>query len=336
MLRSIRIFSPRGAFVEDITPRVTSVVATHRWHGGDVLMTLRVTGAPRYLQAMQKNWLGLHIEESHDSVSWSGMVVAMDRKSGFTRTRTALFGRESDTGGDTAVFNAVRVVYTGGVTAWVEDVVSIARFGRIERQYKLDTANATIAYDYATRQLRRRASPRIVAIGIEDDSAEFLDLTAWGYHTAAAKTVATTTYTGSVPIHTVFMDAVAECPDLKIGIVDTTSSVLIDSADIKAGTPASRIDLAIHHAPQGWRAYVDHNRRYHFGPASPPETFTITREGVKRTWADPTLESWRVRPGWFRDETATPPHTLFVSEVVRRDGRRPELRAISEADRNII
>jgi hypothetical protein len=325
--RSIHILDHTDRTVGDVNSVVDGVVATVGWHGGYKTYTMRIYGTSAFLQTIRSQWLGYSVRERYDGVTWAGVIVQIDHVTGYTRTRTGLYGAES------RVVNAVQVSYDGGsqLTGWYEDLPSISAYGRIEHRYKIESPDPIIANLYAQTMLGRYGTPQTVVVSMGDTVAEkpYCEITAWGYQITAAKRIATSTLSIPTSLSNAFIQTVAVDAGMAVGVVDSTT-MLIDPSDFDGDTAAKRIEKIIQFLPnRNLRLYVDENRRYNF-VLTTPQIYVLTREGVRQRLGGPLLPIHQIGPGIYRDETAQPPTTAFVDEIARRDGRnRPELRSIS-------
>ncbi len=315
---SIRIYSPirrsSSTYVMDLTAVAQDVSASEAWLGGYKLFRLRLAEPfdVSELRDMYRDLLGYHLVEDLGGVTWAGMVYQIDRASGFSRVRRSLLSSSKP------VYNAVRVAYNGGVTAWASDADSIARYGQIDKEFKLNSSSSSRAVLYRDKMLAMYKDVRPEPLGMSREQDESIELFAVGYQVVGAMRLSTAVLSGTVTDGVKAL--VGEMDGVSEGVIASISDVIVDG-EIGGETVWKRLEALMGVAGDGYRLWVDGRRRLNVVAVGDTPTFYRLLDGVRLARSGAVLEPYEVRPGVWRDETASPPETVVVGEVRRKYGR---------------
>lgn len=312
---------------------IDQVQASWRAIGGPWQLSLRVVAesgaaAARLLGAVSQ-WPAQHIR--HEVWGWDGVITGLQLYSGWLSYRWSTLG---------AYANRVAVIYDTGITAWTEslDVVNFGDWEYVESQTGLTSAQAG---DLAGRILAKRAVIGPVALGQNRDyiTRPMLRIEALGRLPAAARfasgqlqgasTIGYQVNAAGESISTAIAGVVGDT-DLTAGLIETNATQVFPAQDSMWSRNAwSRLE-GLSTWDDGTSYVLDCDPvgqvHYHAADAADDRLYVIYPDGVRLNGTGPRLDTWRCRPGWYRDTVIGA--TFHVPEIVAHDNGSavPELR----------
>lgn len=156
-IRDVNLSGPGGAFLDDVSPRLTSyghtLVATGGYESAD--LTFAVADLDEALVWLERLLCGVTVYDGDASLVWDGYIAAVSAQVGGARRAISL----------DPVANRARVRYTTALgvataTAQASDADSQARYGVRDAVLSLDRLTQAEAEDYRSAHLARYARPR--------------------------------------------------------------------------------------------------------------------------------------------------------------------------------
>lgn len=296
---------------------LSDVVASWRNVGGYWSMSWRLAASEAYsnLHTYAAEWLGQKCRNF--DWDWYGIVTEIRYSVGWLQYRQTLTGDYA---------NRVAVVYSGGITSWVEDTNETEIYGDWELVQQNSDLDATTGADYATRLLAKRTDARATVIGVNRGYYELpvIEFVAYGALPAAARFAsgyaegsdtighqvdAAGTDTISGTITSVIGDT-----DLTALSIETNSDTLLPEELTGLNAWARLEELATWDNLTDYTLTVnpDGGVSYYTTPGSETDPeYLITVSDIRK--GGRALEQGEARPGWYK--SALTGEAFFVEEV---------------------